>query len=204
MRLNFWLIISLITPLGSAFSQNKELSYSKKLTLLAGLSQPLFLKGANLAVTYTTNRLIFEYSHGINLNYSEVLSSDYKDNVLSIKSPYSTGAGLGYRFFANQKLGMDLRAEAKIHSYEVKLNSKQFTKYINLDLGGGLYWQYHPFGKRTNGMEGIVIEPSIRYWANVKSSLKENYSYKTNDGRSLTHKPYPLNLFANISIGFTF
>ena len=188
----------------NVFSQKKELNYSNKLTLLAGLSQPIFLKGVNLAVTYTTNRWIFEYSHGMSLNYTDVLSKNYKDDVLSLKSPYSTGAGVGFRFFANKIIGMDLRAEAKVHGYEVKLNNTLSTKYTNFDLGGGIYWQIHPFGQKVNGMEGIVIEPSIRYWANVSSSLKENFTYETNEGNTAIHKPYPLNLFANISVGYTF
>ena len=196
-----FLIICLST---NVFSQKKEINYSNRLSLVAGLTQPILLKGVNLAVTYTTNRWIFEYSHGMSLNYTDVLTSDYKDDVLSLKSPYSTGAGIGYRFFANKIIGMDLRAEAKVHGYEVKLNNTLSTNYTNFDLGGGVYWQLHPFGKKENGMEGIVIEPSIRYWANVSSSLKENFKYGTNDGRTVIHKPYPLNLFANISIGYTF
>ena len=185
-------------------SQNKTLEYSNRLTIVTGLTQPIFLKGINLAVNYTTNRWVFEYSHGMNLDYTEVLNRDYKNNVLRIKSPYSTGAGIGYRFFSTKITGLDLRAEAKVHEYQVALNQNQTIDYTNFDLGGGLYWQIHPFGKKTNALQGIVIEPSIRYWANVGSSLTENFEYNTNDGRRIIHKPYPLNLFGNVSLGYTF
>ena len=141
----------MIYAVTNVFSQNKKLNYSNRLSLVAGLSQPIFLKGMNLAVTYTTNRWIFEYSHGMSLNYTDVLTPDYKDDVLSIKSPYSTGAGIGYRFFANKIIGMDIRAEAKVHGYEVKLNKRQTVNYTNFDFGGGVYWQVHPFGKKENG-----------------------------------------------------
>lgn len=204
MKQKILLILWLIAPLGNALSQNKKLSYSNKINLVAGLSQPFFLKGVNLAMSFTTNRLLFEYSHGMNLDYTDVLNSDYKRNVLSIRSPYSTGMGFGFRFFSNKIIGMDIRAEAKIHAYEVQLSTKHFTQYTNYDLGGGIYWQIHPFGNKTKALAGIVLEPSIRYWANVSTSLNDNYTYKTNDGRTLIHKPYPLNLFANISLGYTF
>ena len=49
-----------------------------------------------------------------------------------------------------------------------------------------------------------MIEPSIRYWANVESTLEDNYQYQTTEGQSLIHEAYPFNLFANISIGYTF
>lgn len=202
-RIILLLILTTSTSV-NLFSQNKELNYSNKLTVVVGLTQPILLKGANLAVNYTTNRWIFEYSHGIALDYTDVLNSDFKNDVLSLKSPYSTGAGIGYRFFATKIIGMDLRAEAKVHGYEVKLNNTQTIEYTNFDMGGGVYWQIHPFGKKENGLKGIVIEPSIRYWANVSSSLEDNFEYETNDGRTVIHKPYPLNLFANVSIGYTF
>ena len=179
--------------------------YSNKWTIVSGLNQPIFLNGVNLAVNYTTNRWVFEYSHGANLNYSgPALKEGYRDNVLSLKSPYSTGPGVGYRVFANKILGLDIRAEAKLHQYDVELNDTQEISYTNFDLGGGAYWQIRPFGKKENHLKGIVIEPSIRYWANVSSSLEDDFQYTTNTGQIEVHNPYPLNLFFNISIGYTF
>ena len=200
----FILVFALLTC-NFAFSQDNELPYSNKWTIVSGLNQPVFLNGINLAVNYTTNRWVFEYSHGANLNYSgPALKEGYRDNVLSLKSPYSTGPGVGYRVFANKILGMDIRAEAKLHQYDVKLNDTQEISYTNFDLGGGAYWQIRPFGKKENRLKGIVIEPSIRYWANVSSSLEDNFQYTTNNGKMEIHNPYPLNLFFNISIGYTF
>lgn len=193
----------LFTNMG--FSQNEELKHSYKWTIVAGLSQPIFLDGFNLAVNYTTDRWIFEYSHGIGLNYKgEVLREGYRENLLSLSSPYSTGPGIGYRFFSNDIYGLDLRAEAKVHQYDVQLNSSDMISYTNFDLGGGTYLQIRPFGRKENALQGIVIEPSLRYWAQVSSTLKDGFSYITDDGRTVSHEPYPLNLFINISIGYTF
>ena len=190
----------------SGISQNEEvLPYSNSWTVVSGLTQPIFLNGVNIAVNYTTNRWVFEYSHGAGLEYSgQALKQDYRDHVVSLNSPYSTGPGIGYRVFANQVLGMDIRAEAKVHQYDVSLNDNQDISYTNFDLGGGAYWQIRPFGKQNNRLSGIVVEPSIRYWANVASSLENEVVYTTNNGETQTHSPYPLNLFFNISIGYTF
>ena len=188
----------------TGFNQTNDLKYSNKLTIVSGLTQPIFLNGFNIAANYTTNRWVFEYSHGIRLDYSgQALKADYKDNVVSLLSPYSTGPGIGYRIFSNDIFGMDIRAEAKLHQYDVQLNDREEISYTNFDLGGGAYWQIRPFGHRENLLKGIVIEPSIRYWANVSSSLEQEFIYTTNDGRSVEHKPYPLDLFFNISIGYT-
>lgn len=204
MKRMILLLIVITICASKVFSQKKQLSYSNRLSVVAGLTQPILLRGANLAANYTTNRWVFEYSHGMSLDYTDVLTSDYKDDVLSVKSPYSTGAGVGYRFFATEIVGMDLRAEAKVHGYEVELNDDQSIDYTNFDMGGGIYWQIHPFGRKKDYLQGFVIEPSIRYWANISSSLDDNFQYTTNDGRLVTHEPYPLNLFANVSIGYTF
>ena len=188
----------------SIFAQKKEFLYSNKLTVVTGLSQPLLLGGFNLAANYTTNCWVFEYSHGMNLNYSGVaLKPAYRDNLVSLKSPYSTGAGAGMRLFAKPIISMDLRAEAKVHEYEAQLNDALFIEYTNFDLGAGLYTQIRPFGKKSNALKGFVIEPSLRYWANVGSTLEKDFQYVTNDDLIVVHKPYPLNFFINISIGYT-
>jgi len=189
----------------NVFSQTKELPYSHQWTVVSGITQPLLLDGFNIAVNYTTNRLVFEYSHGMFLKYNEVvMNPDYKGKVLSIESPYSTGAGIGYRLFANNILAMDIRGEAKVHQYNVELNNDLAIEYTNFDLGAGWYTQVRPFGKKNNALKGIVIEPSIRYWGNAASTLENDFQYTTNEDDVEIHKPYALNLFANISIGYTF
>ncbi|MEL6252467.1 MAG: hypothetical protein AAFR87_10700 [Bacteroidota bacterium] len=205
MKKSLIIFLFIILSLSQTFAQQKELTYSHKWSLVFGMTQPLLLDGFNFAVNYTTNRWVFEYSHGVSLNYEgPALRSAYEGQIISLESPYSTGPGVGYRFFSNDILGLDVRAEAKLHQYNVQLNQTQSIKYRNFDLGGGVYLQIRPFGKSTKAIKGIVIEPSIRYWANVSSSLEDNFTYLNPEGMSSTHNPYPLDLFANISIGYTF
>lgn len=203
---NIILIIAVITTFSSnIFGQSKELPYSHQWTVVAGISQPLLLDGVNLAVNYTTNRFVFEYSHGMFLNYNEsVMRAENRGKVDRIYSPYSTGAGVGFRFFAKPILAMDLRAEAKVHQYNVDLNDTEKIQYTNFDMGAGWYTQIRPFGKKNNALKGIVIEPSIRYWANVSSSLENDFQYHTREDVLETHRPYELGGFVNISIGYTF
>lgn len=207
-RSNFLLIVCLAFLLLFFYKKSNaqtELPYSNKFTVVAGVSQVLLLDGFNIAANYTTNRWVFEYSHGNSLDYSgEVLRPEYRTKVDQVHSPFSTGAGVGYRIFARPIIAMDIRAEAKVHKYEVALNSAQSVEYINFDLGGGVYWQIRPFGKSGNALKGIVIEPSIRYWRNISSNLEDNFTYLSEDGNQHIHEPYPLNLFANVSIGYTF
>ncbi|MEL6849486.1 MAG: hypothetical protein AAFP92_13275, partial [Bacteroidota bacterium] len=50
--------------------QAQEKPYTDQWTLAFGMSQPLFLNGFNVAINYTTQRWVFEYSHGMNLDYN--------------------------------------------------------------------------------------------------------------------------------------
>lgn len=188
-----------------ATSYSQSINRQGKWTVATGITQPILLDGFNLAVNYNLGKIVLEYSHGVNLEYKDqVLKLAYKDKLLSLKSPYSTGTGLGYKLISKNKIGFDIRAEAKVHKYVAELTETETIDYVNFDLGGGAYFQYYPFAKRSNALKGIVIEPSIRYWANTASSLKGDHVYRGENDIDITHKPYPLDLFANISLGYTF
>ena len=64
-----YLILLLLVISSLSFSQtnnqNETLKYGHKLTLGSDLFQPIFLGGFNLNVTYTANRFVFDYSHGV-------------------------------------------------------------------------------------------------------------------------------------------
>ena len=205
MKNLLFIITVIITFSSNIFGQSKELPYSNQWTVVTGISQPLLLNGVNLVVNYTTNRFVFEYSHGMFLEYNEtVMKAEYRGKVDRIYSPYSTGTGVGYRFFAKPIIAMDLRAEAKVHQYNVDLNTTESIQYTNFDMGAGWYTQIRPFGKKDNALKGIVIEPSIRYWAVVSSTLEDDFQYYTNEDILETHQAYELGGFVNISIGYTF
>lgn len=62
-----------------------------------------------------------------------------------------------------------------------------------------------PFRKKENWLQGILIEPVIRYWPNVGSSLDSDFTYaNTHTGKIETIEAYKLGWLANINIGYTF
>ncbi|MEM1218409.1 MAG: hypothetical protein AAGH79_05835, partial [Bacteroidota bacterium] len=75
---------------------------TNRLSLMAGLSQPLLLDGINVAATYTTEHLYFEYSHGAFLKYHSFgkapMRAADRENFRTMVAPFSTGGGIGYRF----------------------------------------------------------------------------------------------------------
>ena len=173
--------------------------YTHRWTLLAGLGQPLIGHGFNLAGTYFTRRITFEYSHGMFLRYTGALLSD--KNIESIYAQYSTGLGIGYRLTPY----LDVRAEAKNHRFTAQLNSRQSVTYTNTDLGAGVYYRFYPFARREVWSRGLVVEPSLRYWHYVYSTLPDvAVTYTTDAGQVMDHRPYNFGLFGNVSIGYTF
>jgi hypothetical protein len=115
-----------VTIVPSTKAQSGEIAAEKKetsswldgghLSIQAGLFQPLLLSGANLAAAYRTDRLVFEYSHGMWLNYDRVGRTGIKrDQNLDLYNPWTTGFGIGYRL----PWRFDIRAEFKAHRYRV-------------------------------------------------------------------------------------
>ena len=173
--------------------------YAHRWTLLAGLAQPVIGHGVNVAGTYFTRKFTFEYSHGMFLTYRGAFATDKQ--IASIYALYSTGLGVGYRFTRY----LDIRAEAKNHRFTAHLNNTQSVTYTNSDLGAGAYYRIYPFRRQAGWFSGLVIEPSVRYWQHIYSTLPDGQvSYITNDGSPAIHRPHNFGLFGNISIGYTF
>jgi hypothetical protein len=183
----------------AAFSQTKEDIYANKFTVAFGLTQPIVLKGFNVAGTYFTKNWTFEYSHGVNLKLEGAVNKD--KNTVSTLAKYSTGLGVGYRltrFF-------DVRLEAKAHEFTTQLNKNEAITYTNFDLGAGAYYRIYPFKKSTGALKGLHLEPSVRYWQFVKTNMpNEATPFTTEAGQAAVHKPYNFGLFANVSLAYTF
>ncbi len=188
------LLVGFMLGLGSIQAQSSDPTpkpdrYLGKFTILAGLSQPIFLSGYNLAATYFTSKWSFEYSHGWSLDYPTAIRDE---NLLSLSSPYSTGFGVGYRFTRN----FDLRAEFKANGYQAQLINGETLEYTTFVIGLGAYYRLHLW-------RGIILEPSLRYWPNLSSTLPGNlHTYAATDGATLTHEANDYGLFANVSIGY--
>lgn len=198
----------------AASAQQTPFPYSNKFTLGGGVSQ-LLLGGFNVQAEYTTRRMVFDYSHGFNINLNGTAASvTAQDQKLSEKLTSTLGIGVGYRITPT----FDVRFEPKLHLYELhydgmpKTPANRIGSFKTVTLGVGAYYRYYPFRKQENALAGVLIMPSVRYWPNVWSSLTDNkltYSNRITE-RNETYKapsqgfPGTGGLLANVTIAYTF
>lgn len=198
----------------SAHLQAQDWKTDKKVNIVFGLTQPLLVKGFNIEGNYIHNRLIFDYSHGVSLDFSgSTVTSELKNQGVSVHIPWTTGFGIGYRL----KEWVNVRVEPKWHRFEFYYDGEpqnsttEITSYNTFSLGVGVYGHYQPFKKQNSILKGIMIAPSIRFWPTVSSTLKDNkYSY-ANKITNSTAEIETLNpgigftpVVFNVSIGYSF
>jgi hypothetical protein len=169
-----------------------------KFTLAAGLSQPLILKGYNIAGAYFTERVTFEWSHGWSLN--PPLSDAQKKQNLEFEVEWTTGPGIGYRLTN----ALDTRLELKAHHYAVDFNNENAKiEYTTYTVGAGAYYRIYPFKKGI--LRGLLIEPNLRWWPMVGSTLSGGeYRYTDAAGLPQAHKPIRSDFIYNMNIAWTF
>lgn len=194
------------------FVSAKSEKLDTRANLLFGLNQPL-LSGFNIEANYFWDRLAFDYSHGVSLNFAnETLGSEAKDQGLQAHVPWTTGFGVGYRINS----WLNLRAEPKWHKFELSYDGGNYMgesvlfSYTTFSLGLGAYANIRPFKKWGKYWEGIMIAPSIRYWPRITSSLDDNkIQYQnTQTGQSETHNAMEVGIantpwIFNISVGYS-
>ncbi len=186
----------------------------KPFSILFGLNQPIVTNGFNVELNYWFKRFVFDYSHGFGLQIKgNLVSKEAKEQHLAFNITHSIGVGFGYCIFRN----LNLRVEPKIHIWEVyydnqfKSKSTKISEYTTYTLGLGLYYRWLPFHKKQNALNGLTIAPSVRWWPNVATTLKEdklNY-INTITGKNEIHKANNIGaantpFFANVSIGYSF
>ena len=173
------LIAFSLTVAVSSFAQDWKTD--KKINVLFGLSQPTLAKGFNIEGNFIYNRLIFDYSHGVSLDFSgNTVTTDLKRQGVAVHIPWTTGFGVGYRV----KEWINVRVEPKWHRFdfyydcESQIISNQIVSYNTMSLGIGIYGNYQPFKNKSTSLRGITIAPSIRFWPTIASTLKgDKYSY---------------------------
>lgn len=182
----------------------------KSLGLFAGLIQPIATRGGNVQIELILGRLVVDYSHGFALNIPS--AGDSKDQELTYFLPYSTGLGIGYRFFDS----FDLRFEPKLHYFQVSYDGgiadgESVVSYQTVTLGLGAYYSWRPFDGYSNASKGITIIPSVRIWPTVWSSLEDDeFEYYNQNTESVeTHEAAPIGIagtpiIVNISVGYAF
>jgi len=178
-RVKFLLFGLLIVFHTKSFAQ--EWTTDRKINVLFGLTQPLLVDGFNIEGNYVHNRLIFDYSHGVSLDFSGTSATlDLERQWVEVHMPWTTGFGVGYRL--NEWL--NVRVEPKWHRFEFyyerepQSSINEITSYNTFSLGLGLYGNFQPFKNSTSFIKGIMVAPSLRFWPTVSSTL---------DGDSFTY-----------------
>jgi hypothetical protein len=207
------IVLSLVLNSNVSFAQDIQQS-NKEYSVVFGLNQPIVEHGFNFELNYWMTHFVIDYSHGFGLEFTgSLVSNEAKAQHVSFNVTNSLGVGFGYRFTKR----FNIRIEPKMHMWDMyysnqfKEQAGKITGYNTYTLGLGAYYRWTPFEKINNALKGITIDPSIRWWPNVASSLKNNeYAYynkitDTNEtikanNIGISNTPW----FANISIGYTF
>ncbi|HEY8923703.1 MAG TPA: hypothetical protein VIU64_04930, partial [Polyangia bacterium] len=180
-------------------SASADHRYPSGFSVMAGLVQWTLLRGGNLALEYKIGHLALEVSHGQGLDLNQAggfgLSSAERDAGVHIHVPWTTGFGVGYRITPN----LHALVEVKAHHYEVSgLDPAAQATYTTFSVGPGIFYSIHLY-------RGLFLQPNIRYWPNVGSTLKGNtVAIRQPDGTIYAHKAHDFGLFANMNLGYTF
>lgn len=83
--------------------------------------------------------------------------------------------------------------------YDAKYTFPNTTaRYRTRSVGLGMYYRYFPLG----GEEGLMIEPSVRYWPNIWTDAPELQAFENKFGVMGLHKAHDNGLFVNVSLGY--
>jgi len=176
-----------------------NLGLSQQFSVMAGLSQWLLFRGGNLALEYKTGRFAFEVSHGQGLDLNQVggfaLSSAERDAGTLVRVPWTTGFGVGYRITEN----LHLLLEVKAHHYEVRAaGGANAVNYTTFSIGPGAFYSIYL-------TKHLFLEPNLRFWPNVGSTLSDNRTTLTRcDGSSYEHQAHDFGFFGNVNLGYSF
>jgi hypothetical protein len=190
-----------------AKSDKKVFPNSNKFSVQTGLLQDLLLDGQNIVISYTTNRWVFDWSHGNSLDFSAGKhfknNESYNVQKLDVHVPWTTGPSIGYRLTPY----FNIRGEFKAHHNEVRYQGSKsnLASYNTYTIGVGAFYEWYPFKKSNSWMKGILIEPVIRFWPNVGTSLSGDFAYLNNEtGKVERLEAYKLGWLGNINVGYTF
>lgn len=184
---------------GTQVSAEPNSGLSRKFSVMAGLSQWLLFRGGNLALEYKTGRLALEVSHGQGLDLNQLggfaLSSAERDAGTRVRVPWTTGFGVGYRITEH----LHLLVEFKAHRYEVRAEEgSSVVNYTTFSIGPGAFYSIY-LG------EHLFLEPNLRFWPNVGSTLDDNRVPLTRcDGSSYEHQAHDFGFFGNVNLGYSF
>lgn len=195
-------------------AQERNWKEERQAGLVFGLTQPLFVSGFNVEGVYVHKRLIFNYSHGMSLDFKgQNLTNELIRQGLEVHVPFTTGFGVGYRFTH----WLNLRIEPKWHRFnfyyedEAQTAMNRIASNNTFSLGLGLYGLYQPFRNKENWLNGFTIAPSVRFWPNLRSDFPDegfNYQNKLTNQQETLKTMQPgigfTPFIVNISVGYQF
>ena len=189
-RLGLFALVAISTSL--AVAEPKQ-----GFSTMFGVLQPVAFQGGNVAVTYTSGRWMYEYSHGFNLKlhkFQDSLTNEEKDEKMELTLPWTTGASVGYYLTDEIAIAIELKA----HRYEARHPEGGDKSYTTYSVGPGLYYNKY-FG------DHFFIQPVLRFWPNVSSSEdSQKVKFQRTNGSVYEHKVHDFGLFLNLSVGYTF
>jgi hypothetical protein len=192
------LLLNGLVPVLPAVADDLRPAPSDSFSVMAGMNQVL-LGGANLAVQYSTEDIVVEYSHGIHLRLNDLngidLNREEKNDHLTVDVPWTTGFGIGYRVTRE----FHVLVEFKAHRFNVTdPDGGGQVRYTTYSVGPGLFYDWTIW-------KGLYLEPALRWWPTVASTLPGNdHTFVRSDGTTVTHHAHDWGVFPNVSIGWTF
>ena len=207
-------ILSLYCLAMIAIASHAQQKKFPETSVVFGLNQPLIAHGFNFELNYWMKNFVIDYSHGFGLKFRDgLVSKEARDQKLGFNITHSVGVGFGYRFTER----FNLRLEPKMHVWEMyyddafKVSQQRIKTYTTFTLGLGAYYRWQPFEKQANGWRGLTIVPSLRWWPNVATTLKDNeyHYFNTRTNQNEIHKANNIGVsnspfFINVSVGYTF
>jgi hypothetical protein len=166
---------------------------------MAGLTQWILFRGGNVAVEYKVGRFAFEYSHGQGLDLNQAsgvgLTSAERDAGAHVRVPWTTGFGVGFRVTEH----VHVLVEGKAHRFDVTSRDRNAEiSYTGFSVGPSVFYSIRLY-------RGVFLEPNVRYWPNVASTLSGHRALlRQPDGSVYVHEPHAFGLFANANLGWTF
>lgn len=197
LRLTFATLIMILLNQFLYAQQHHQRREIGRIALLSGLHQPLVLKGGNFAINYITkSNISLEASFGVGLKYSNLLSNTEHRQYTDVTTPFSYGIGVGYFY-----KGFSINFEPKGTMFQVRDFEGKEVTYTTYSLGAGLYYNLFVWKR-------LFLQPSIRYWQKVGSSLTNGEVQLTGkDNQVFIHearKPGTNGWIYGVSLGWFF
>ncbi|WP_046246462.1 hypothetical protein [Hymenobacter terrenus] len=166
--------------------------------LLSGITQPLLLKGSNIAFNYgLSDRIILEGSFGFGLSYKNLLSDEDEKLFNDVRTPLTGGFGIGYVPIKN----LVVMFEPKFTNYKVEPKADKSFQYTTFTAGLGAYYNIYLF-------KGLLLQPAVKYWPKVGSTLNgDETTFRDAEGALRVDEartPGNDGFIYNISLGWNF